>query len=463
MVFYRIYRPQKISDLDSADLRERLYSIFRKDFDTAHAYLFSGPKGLGKTSAARIVAKVINCEKHKNLKGKLTEKDIEPDNKCWQCTSITNGTNFDVLEIDGASNRGIDEIRDLREKINLLPSKAAKKVYIIDEVHMLTTEAFNALLKTLEEPPPHAVFVLCTTELHKVPQTIISRCFRVDFKKATDQEIARSIERIIKGEDIKAENDAILEIAKMSDGSFRDAAKIIEELSLTFGKKTITRKMLEEKFNTLGIDNAVEKMIDAFKNKDSRSGIGIISELSKQGMDFKFFIENLLNQFHALLLSKLGASESNINIDMETVDIKKLLELLAKAHGETKYAVLPQLPLELALVEWSENGSFPKATSEAPIAQPTPINSSASKISSTSKSDSFSTNFINEVKEHNHLIAGVLRSCEIEGIKGDGLQIVAISKFHKEKLEEEKSITILSEVAKNLSGKNVKINVLLRG
>ena len=185
MVFYRKYRPQKIDELDNQSVRESLYSIFSKG-NFPHAFLFTGPKGLGKTSTARIVAKAINCEKHKDLEGIRSEKEIEPCNKCEQCLSITNGNNLDIFEIDGASNRGIDEIRDLKEKIKLAPFKASKKVYIIDEVHMLTTEAFNALLKTLEEPPSHAVFILCTTEPHKVPATIVSRCLRINFTRATD-------------------------------------------------------------------------------------------------------------------------------------------------------------------------------------------------------------------------------------------------------------------------------------
>jgi len=202
MVFYRKYRPQKISELDSEAVRSSLYSTFSKK-DIPHAFLFSGPKGLGKTSAARIIAKVINCQKHEDKKSFKDEKEIEPCNKCLQCETITNGTNLDVFEIDGASNRGIDEIRDLKEKINLLPTKSSKKIYIIDEVHMLTTEAFNALLKTLEEPPAHAIFILCTTESYKLPQTIVSRCFRIDFKKATNDDLIRSLKRIVKEEEIK--------------------------------------------------------------------------------------------------------------------------------------------------------------------------------------------------------------------------------------------------------------------
>lgn len=470
MVFYRKYRPQKISELDSKDLRDSLYSIFSKGFDSAHAYLFSGPKGLGKTSAARIVAKVINCEKHeKNKKGKLTEAEIEPDNKCWQCISITNGTNFDVLEIDGASNRGIDEIRDLREKINLLPTKARRKVYIIDEVHMLTTEAFNALLKTLEEPPLHAVFILCTTELHKVPQTVSSRCFRVDFKKATDEEIARSLTRIIKGEDIKVDKEAAVEIAKMSEGSFRDAAKIIEQLSLSFGKKTITRLMLEETFHTLGLAGAVDEFIDAVKTKNSKLGFETITKLVKQGTDFKFFIENLLNRFHLMLLGKLGVESAQVDNEFEVSEIKTILELLAKAHGETKYSVLPQLPLELMLVEWieSQGPSFAEASAGMPAARPSELKErsgvgSPSIRTTLPKNNDFYESFINQVKVQNHLIAGVLRSCEIEDTNEKDLKIVAISKFHKEKLEESKTLELLAEIAENLRGERVKIDIVLR-
>src|SRR6266480_4765989 len=209
MVFYRKYRPQCIDDLDSSTVRETLHAVLQKNIP--HAFLFTGPKGLGKTSTARIIAKVVNCEKRK--KGL-----IEPCNECDQCVAITSGTNVDILEIDAASNRGIDEIRELKEKIRLAPVSAQKKVYIIDEVHMLTTEAFNALLKTLEEPPEHAMFILCTTEQAKVPETIVSRCFHIAFKKATDEELVRSFKRIVSGEKLKADDEALMAIARMADG-----------------------------------------------------------------------------------------------------------------------------------------------------------------------------------------------------------------------------------------------------
>src|SRR6266581_3023021 len=242
MVFYRKYRPQIIDDLDNQVVRERLLAVLSKGLP--HAFLFTGPKGLGKTSAARIVAKAVNCEKIDR---------IEPCNACEQCISITNGTNLDVLEIDAASNRGIDEIRDLKEKIRLSPLSAKKKVYIIDEVHMLTTEAFNALLKTLEEPPAHAMFILCTTEPHKVPATITSRCFHIAFKRATDEELVRSLKRIKEGEKLEVDEDALFAIAKMADGGFRDAAKILEELASKAQEKKITKEFIESNYQITGL------------------------------------------------------------------------------------------------------------------------------------------------------------------------------------------------------------------
>lgn len=457
MVFYRKYRPQKISELDSEAVRNSLYSTFSKK-DIPHAFLFSGPKGLGKTSAARIIAKVINCQKHQDIKVFKDEKEIEPCNKCLQCESITNGTNLDVYEIDGASNRGIDEIRDLKEKINLLPSQSSKKIYIIDEVHMLTAEAFNALLKTLEEPPAHAVFILCTTESYKLPQTIISRCFRIDFKKATNEDIVRSVKRMVKSEEIKINDDVLLEIAKMADGSFRDSAKILEELVSVSGRKTITKEILGEKYNTLGIEKAIDEVILILSLKDVKRGFDLSSKLADQGIDFKFFIEKLMDRFHLLLLGKIGISkeaDSEFNLN----DLKTIIELLAKAHLETKFSVLPQLPLELFFIEWS--GSQKEVQSVLPQK---PLGDKPQIIkSSISAKTTFADDFINEVKNYNHLIAGVLRSCEIEEGKDGNLEISAISKFHKEKLEEQKSMIILEEVINKLLQKNLKIHITLRG
>ena len=222
MVFYRKYRPQTVAELDSPKLQETLRAVLSQK-EIPHAFLFTGPKGLGKTSTARIIAKILNCTAKKR-------DGIEPCNVCDQCVSITNGTNIDVLEIDGASNRGIDEIRDLRERVNLAPSSAKKKVYIIDEVHMLTTDAFNALLKKIEEPPSHVVFIFATTEPQKVPATIISRCFHISLQRATKDELIHALQRIAKEEKLTVDDQSLSLIAEMGDGGYRDATKILEEM-----------------------------------------------------------------------------------------------------------------------------------------------------------------------------------------------------------------------------------------
>lgn len=459
MVFYRTYRPQKIEDLDNELVRQSLYSIFSKP-NFPHAFLFTGPKGLGKTSAARIVAKVINCEKHKGVKSFKSEKEIEPDNKCLQCVSITAGNNLDVFEIDAASNRGIDEIRDLKEKIKLSPFKASKKIYIIDEVHMLTTEAFNALLKTLEEPPSHAVFILCTTEIQKVPETIASRCFRINFTKATPEELFRSLNRIVKAEGIKTDKEALMEIAALSDGSFRDGAKIIEEVATYAGRKTITSDLVNEKYNTLGIGKSVSEMLEALAKKDVKKGIALSRELAKQGMDFKFFIEQLVNRLHLMLLIQVGVEKGSPELNLSTEEIQKLFELLSEAYNDTKYAVLPQMPLEIVVLEWgSKEESTPlkveSSIEEVPVVvNPTPRSNS---------SNSFFGQFMDEVKLENHLIAGVLRSCSAEEVADGKLNILANSKFHKEKLEEAKTMVLLEEAAEKLLKKKIKIQIFIKG
>ena len=232
MVYYGKYRPQTISDLDLFYVREKLSAILSSK-EIPHAFLFTGSKGLGKTSSARILAKAINCTERvsSNLQLASSKKQearsqepisIEPCNKCDVCVSITNGSNIDVLEIDAASNGGVEEMRTLRERVKFASSTLKKKVYIIDEVHMLSTGAFNALLKTLEEPPSHVVFVLATTELHKLPATVVSRTFQVQFEKPSQDELIHSLKRIVTGEKLKVNDEVLTEIYKVAEGSFRD-------------------------------------------------------------------------------------------------------------------------------------------------------------------------------------------------------------------------------------------------
>lgn len=508
MVFYRKYRPQTIDDLDSRQVREALTAVLATE-EPAHAFLFTGPKGLGKTSTARIVAKVVNCENRKDT------KSLEPCNTCDHCISITNGSYLDVQEIDAASNRGIDEIRDLKEKIKLSPISAKKKVYIIDEVHMLTTEAFNALLKTLEEPPSHAMFILCTTELQKVPATILSRCFNITFHPATKEEIARSFKRIAEGEKLDIQDEAIDEILKLADGGFRDAHKILEELVRNAKDNIISKTLVEERYKTTTVAHSITEMLDALNKHDVSQSLQLISDMGTQGVDIKFFFLQLIETLHNLLLKKLKVEGYADSLDSTlTVDeIRSLLMLFNRAYGEVKYAVVPQLPFELAIIEWIQNDATniekeaevtvtqgetqttvrvadnavtvasmrkhvgnlarvkalygePKQASvrrDATEGNPR-INLLQVSNSEITKDwlDTFWSSFIEEMKLHNHTIAGVLRGCMLKSFDNKQLIIETSYKFHKEKLDDGKIRGVLAQACKTLTGNPIEVTVVLR-
>ncbi len=500
MVFYRKYRPQIIHDLDSAAVRETLTSVLKKS--VPHAFLFTGPKGLGKTSTARILAKAVNCTGKK-------EGETEPCNVCEQCLSITNGTSIDILEIDAASNRGIDEIRDLKEKIRLSPVSSLKKVYIIDEVHMLTTEAFNALLKTLEEPPEHAMFVLCTTEPQKVPSTILSRCFHISFSLATPEELVRSFKRIIKSEQAEVDDDSLLMIAKLAGGGFRDGVKMLEELiTLAQGKK-ITKDFIEEKYKVSSITLQVSDLLASFAAKDSQKGLQIIAALTQQGIDMKHFIQKLMEALHEEMLGQIQdkGKASQFTLD----EIKVLFALLSRAYGEMKFAVLPQLPLELVILEWNINSGStstslreeigvgapmsmvveditvktlrkhvgdikrkealygvpkkdPKADEDEVVIETTTVELMKTDGKEATKEwlDLFWKNLINEMKQYNHTVAGLLRGCTIKSYSKNHLLIEAGYKFHKERLDDLKNREALLKIAKALTGNDMEIAVELK-
>lgn len=491
MVFYRKYRPQKIADLDNNRVREMLYAVLAGEMP--HAFLFTGPKGLGKTSAARIMAKTVNCTKRSASGG------IEPCNDCSLCVSITNGSNIDILEIDAASNRGIDEIRDLKEKIQLAPVSSLYKVYIIDEVHMLTTEAFNALLKTLEEPPPHAIFILCTTEPVKVPATIVSRCFQVVFSPATEEELVRSFKRIVKGESLLADEGALKLIASLSEGGFRDGAKILEEISL-LGNKKISKEIIEEKYHLTSISLLVEKLISALEKRNRKEALAVIAQASTQKIDIKYFTELLTTRLHALFLTQMGVLATTKETQpKEVFDIAGLLYLIARTSEELKYSLVAELPLELAVLEWLEGkdelteGRSVAGSSEQE-ASPTlrhlrkrigdiekikalyavkEKNEDETKVQSVTSAsllhfkndgevskewrDLFWNSFIAEVKKHNHTTAGVLRSCMLKSFDKKDLVIETSYKFHQERLTDKTAKEILEQAGSLLLGKKIGV------
>ena len=283
----------------------------------AHAYLFSGPRGVGKTTTARLLAKAVNC---------AALEDANPCGVCENCTGITDGRNFDVQEIDGASNRGIDEIRNLREAVRYPPTTCRYKVYIIDEVHMLTKEAFNALLKTLEEPPPHVLFIFATTELSKVPPTILSRCQRFDFRRIPHAQIMGNLAAIAREEGLQVDEDALSLIARKGDGSLRDAQSLFDQVVALCGT-TVTMAGMQEALNIVGVDVHF-RVTDLMLQQDATAVLLLVDELMSGGFDLRDFLGGLLQHLRNLLIARVVGDTSLI--EASDVTRKRYSETAAK-------------------------------------------------------------------------------------------------------------------------------------
>lgn len=362
LAIYRKYRPKKLSELLG---QEHIIEVLRnsaKQNKFAHAYLFYGPRGSGKTTTARLLAKLINCEKR--LKdGKFKEKG-EPCNECRACLEIDGNRALDVVEIDAASNRGIDEIRELKESIKLSPIYFSKKIFIIDEAHMLTREAFNALLKTLEEPPVHALFILATTEYEKLPATICSRTQKFNFKKIAISEILKKLDAITKEEKIKITGGALELIASLGEGSFRDAESLLEQIASL--DSDIELKDVEKIVGKIGYKKTAE-MAELLLSDDLEKSIDYLSQINEEGYNLVQLNKELIHYLRRALALKLSPGIEKFYKKELTSDnletLKKhsvlinpikhvnLIKSLIRAYSEMRYSPFPIAPLEVAIIE----------------------------------------------------------------------------------------------------------------
>lgn len=354
---YRKWRPQTFEALKGQDvIRDTLrYALTHNQI--SQAYLFCGPRGTGKTTTARLIAKLVNC---------VTEAEDKPCNTCASCLSITDGANLDIIEVDAASNRGIDEIRQLRDSVRFTPTQARYKVFIIDEVHMLTREAFNALLKTLEEPPSHVLFILATTEAHKIPATIISRCQRYDFRLATLDGLTTHLMYVAQQEGMKLAPDAARFIARLGDGSFRDSLSLLDQIRAA-NHPEFTLEVVEEMFGYIPVEQMAECLTAVLSGDLAKAHANVDAALAR-GADLRAFCDQLLTLsqqcLEALVLQEFKALPSALGTAAQGAGLARVvqwLELLLEAIRESKLSPIPRLPLDVAITKLSVASSASRA------------------------------------------------------------------------------------------------------
>lgn len=453
MSWYRTYRPQTIAGLHIEPVRNAFLRILNSG-DFSHAYLLSGPKGTGKTSTARIFAKVLNCESNRavieaRLKGKRGARLVEPCNECPTCKAITAGISLCVMEMDAASNRGIDDIRNLTEHIGLASGDGAIRVVIIDEVHMLTAESFNALLKVLEEPPAHVVFILATTDPQKIPPTVVSRCVTIPYRKATLSELGAAIETVGKMEKLDLDQEAIARLSQMAEGSFRDGVKLLEQVS-GWGERKITLPLIER---TLGSSNAQvsESLILALSKYDYEGVNKLFAEFEARSLDITSIQKNVIASLHQRLIQ----APSGANPHFPTyIALLKALNV-----SPAPLLPFPTLPFELACLEWC----LQKKTVTTPM-------SLAQKTKEEQKKNSITLDkivaqwhlILSGVKAQNTSLEALLKTLTPCALEADVLILEAGFKFHQEQVSQERNLVLLESVLYENLRVKIKVQITLR-
>lgn len=454
--FYRTYRPRTVRQLDNTHAQSALTAIIESG-RVAHAYLFTGPRGTGKTTTARILAKAVNCTHRKN-------PIQDPCDTCDNCTSITHGSCTDVLEIDAASNRGIDEIRELRQRIALAPTQVRRKVYIIDEVHMLTSEAFNALLKTLEEPPSHALLILCTTEVHKVPQTIVSRCQEILFESASAKELLSALTRIVKAEKLAIDRDVLETIGEASDGSFRDAVKYLEQL-VTMSDHPSSADLAKVRRTATLSDRVL--FLSALTRGDSVRAIEYVERWEQEGTDFVNLLSDILSDVRVCFLIKQGVNLSvpdkdrilateRITNSLSLPEITALLKSLIGCFEYIRTVPYPAAVLELMVGEWAVQNLVRKEQVLEPASRMEPEKKKPKKEgvkepNFTAIRDGWHT-FAKAVKEHNQTLGTILAQAKPCELAGSTLTLEVMYSFHRDRLTHASTRKILETVGNEVFG-----------
>ena len=506
-VLYRKYRPTNFAEVVGQEHIVKTLKNAVKREKIAHAYLFSGPRGIGKTTIARILAKVVNCKK---------PKDGEPCNECENCLNINENKFLDLIEIDAATHTQVDKIRDLIEKINFSPTAGKYKVYIIDEVHMLSKGAFNALLKTLEEPPKHAIFILATTEIHKIPATIISRCQRFDFRRLKVSEIRGRLEKIAKKEKVEVEKGVLDFIAINSNGGLRDSESLFGQI-LSLEDKDITLKEVQTILAIADISVAV-KLIELVVEKKYSEAIDYINKITDDGYDLEQFNIFLIEYCRKLMLIKISPEiKENFSSEMteeqiaELEDLSqkitisqilKMLQVFIKSKEEIKSSIIQQLPLELAIAKINiadKESLTDKANANYNDKIKEPLKKITEKVSSSVKqsqdfikksmrlekeeekiktvekvekkvnfnnSDKIALDTVNlewneileEMKSHNHSLTAFLKTCQPVEARENKITISCKYSFHKDKLREIGNKAIIEKVISEI----LKTDILVK-
>lgn len=474
---YRKYRPAGFFDISGQNHVKVTLEHAVKTGKLAHAFLFCGPRGIGKTTMARVLAKVVNCENRK-------DNESEPCGKCPSCEGITEGKMLDVIEIDAASHTGVDNVRENIIAVSrLAPSKNKKKVFIIDEVHMLSVSAFNALLKVLEEPPQNVIFILCTTEVHKIPTTIISRCERYDFKKISISDVVARLEEIAKQEKVTIDSQSLKEIARFSEGYMRDALSLLGQV-FSIGGSEISKEDVDLVIPRTEIKE-VFSLLNFLQSKNAAQAIELVNSLQDDGVDLKKFVSDTVDVMRLVLLKKINPamtsvvgqelSEENeaklvgLSQNFELDKIIKMIEKMIEARKNIDTNFITQLPIEIAIVEICNNPGkldvkIPKeeivVKKEASTFSPPPSSNASPEIKKKEISAKWHE-VLAKIKKHNHSLSFILRVCEPRSISGNQVCLAFKYKFHKERIDEHNIKQIIEKVLQEVYGKNLIVEAIL--